>query len=150
MAKYSASGTQTLAASVKTALGLTSNATTPNRLWLYNFFVADQGTPADNVVIHTLQRITAAGTSTGVTPTKLDPADRAAQTVGGETHSAEPTYTSNEELLEIPINTRNTLQWMAAPGSELVAPATANNGFGWKSSHASAVTVWRVTALFQE
>ena len=151
MAKYSGSGNQNLATTAITVLTVGSNATTANRNRTYELLVADEGTPADNVVLHTFQRCTALGTSTAVTGTKLDPSDRAAQAAVGENHTAgEPTYTANEELLEFALNTRATFRWVAAPGGEIVTPATVANGWGAKALHASATTAWRVTALWEE
>lgn len=150
VAKYTASGSQNLASSAITALGLSAATASLRRAFVSEFIIADVGTPADNVVLHTAQRITAVGTSTAVTPTKLDPADAASDTVAGENHTAEPTYTANEEVLEIPLNTRATFRWVAAPGFEIVIPATNVNGIGFKALHASATTEWRVTAAWRE
>jgi len=150
MAKYSSSGSQTLTSSIVTALGITSNTSTVQRNWIHEFLLANVGTPADLVTLHTAQRTTAPGTATTVTATKLDLADRVAQAVVGENHSAEPTYTANEELFEIPLNNRGTYKWQAAPGMELVLPATSGDGIGFGATHASAVTDWRVGALHSE
>lgn len=150
MSKYSASGNQTLTTSAVTALTVGSNASTAQRNRIYELWIANEGTPADNLVIHTIQRCTALGTSTAVTASKLDLADRAAQAACGENHTVEPTYTSAEELLEVPLNTRATFRWVAAPGSEIVTPATVANGVGAKALHASATTDWRVGAMWTE
>ena len=80
----------------------------------------------------------------------MDLADRAAQAVAGENHSSEPTYTSNTEVMEIPLNHRATFRWVAAPGSEIVCPATSGDGIGVHSLHASATTDWRAVALWLE
>jgi hypothetical protein len=150
MARYSASGSQTLTSSATTALSITSNTSTVQRNWVYEFAFGNVGTPADQVSIMTVARVTASGSATAVTPTLLDLADRAAQAVAGENHTSEPTYTSNHEVMEIPLNHRATFRWVAAPGSEIVCPATSGNGVGFKSLHASATTDWRVVALWQE
>ena len=68
----------------------------------------------------------------------------------GENHTVEPTYTAAKELLEVPLNTRATFRWAAAPGSELVIPATNDAGIGWVCFHASATTDYRVTAMHEE
>jgi len=148
--RYAAFGNQNLAATSITALTLASNATVAHRNYLHEYIIADEGTPADNVVLHTLQRCSALGTNTLVTATKLDPADRVAQALCGENHTAEPTYTAAEELAEFALNTRATFRWVAAPGSEIVTPATAANGVGWAALHASATTAWGVQALWAE
>lgn len=149
-AGYSASGLQTTASTADTALTVASNAAIPNRNWITEFIIADIGTPADNVFIWTAQRCTALGTNTLVTATKLDPANRIAGALCGENHSAEPTFTSAEELIEFGLNARATFRWVASPGQELVTAATAANGIGWWTDHASATTNHRVTALWKE
>ena len=75
---------------------------------------------------------------------------RASQCTCLENHTSEPTYTSNTEVLEIPLNHRATFRWVAAPGSEIITPATDNNGLGFKNLHASVTTDWRVGALWEE
>tara|TARA_Y100000593_G_C4268362_1_gene316029 strand:+ start:146 stop:490 length:345 start_codon:yes stop_codon:yes gene_type:complete len=108
------------------------------------------GSPADQVSVHTVQRITTDGSGTAVTPTALDTGDRASQCTCLENHTSEPTYTSNTEVLEIPLNHRATFRWVAAPGGEIWTPATDNNGLGFKSLHASVTTDWRVGAMWEE
>lgn len=150
--RYRSSGAQTLTTSITTALLLASNASTAQRNWLIEYVLSNIGTPADLVTLHTLQRITAVGTQTAVTPTKVDLADRVAQADVGENNTAgnEPTYTSNEEIDEIPLNNRGTYRWVAAPGSQIVCPATTGDGLGFGATHASAVTDWRVQIEHEE
>jgi hypothetical protein len=83
---------------------------------------------------------TAAGTSTGVTPQNLDPADATTEYDAGENHTIEPTYTAGAILLNIPLNQRATFRWVAAPGGELVFPATASNGAGIETDTISTGT----------
>ena len=125
--RYSIDGqdTNTAATSI---LGLTSAATI--RPKIYDLVMGSDATPADNAAEYVLQRYTAAGTVTAVTPTPLDPADPAALASAGEAHSAEPTYTANLILLQWAQNQRATFRWVAAPGGEIVLPATAANGVG--------------------
>ena len=157
MARYSASGTQTLqttddASTDATALTIAAQSTA-HRNWIYEINFANLGTPADQVSIYTVARITAATTTaagTTVTPSLVDLADRAAQSKVLENLTTEPTYTANQELLEIPLNHRATFRWVAAPGGELVTPATNNAGVGMKSIHASATTDFRMGAFWIE
>jgi hypothetical protein len=115
----------------------------------YDVILGSEASPADNPFLWILQRCTTAGTSTAVTPQPLDPADAATETDAGENHTAEPTYTANQILLAVPLNQRATFRWVAAPGSELVAPATASNGIGIQTTTASAVAI-TATVLFAE
>lgn len=108
--------------------------------WYY-FHLGCQGDAADNEFLYTIQRCTAAGTSTAVVAQALDPADVTAITVAGENHTVEPTYTAAAILMNVAINQRATFQWYAPPGGELVVPATASNGIGVQTPTATALTI---------
>lgn len=125
--RYSVDGQDTNTAAT-TILGLTSAATV--RPKLYDMVMGSDATPADNAAEYVLQRYTAAGTVTAVTPQALDPGDPAALASAGEAHTVEPTYTSNAIMLQWAQNQRATFRWVAAPGGEIVLPATAANGVG--------------------
>ena len=120
---------------------VTADATRPRRFRLYDILVGSEASPADNAFLYTVQRCTAAGTSTAVTPRNLDPASATTEMDAGENHTVEPTYTASAELLFIPVNQRATMRWVAAPGGELVFPATASNGFGVETPSAGTVVV---------
>lgn len=129
-------------ASTTASLGsVTADATRPRRGKIYDLILGSEGTPADNAFQYVVQRCTAAGTSTGVTPQPLDPADAATESDSGENHTIEPTYTANAVMLSISVNQRATFRWVASPGGELVFPATASNGFGIKTPTSSAVAI---------
>ena len=149
MARYSASGSQTLTSSATTALGLAAQSTAHRNI-VYEMWFGNIGAPADLVTVHTIQRITADGSGTAVTPTAIDSGDRASQCTCLENHTSEPTYTSNTQLLEIPLNHRATFRWVAAPGGEIITPATDNNGIGFTALHASSTTDWRVGCMWEE
>ncbi|MDE2026112.1 MAG: hypothetical protein KGJ07_06465 [Patescibacteria group bacterium] len=85
---------------------------------------------ADNQEEFWLQRTTAAGTSTAVTPQLRDPADGAASAVAGQAHTVEPTYTSNAIMLSAFFHQRSTFQWYATPGHDIIIPLTNNAGIG--------------------
>src|SRR3954447_2289831 len=127
---YAADGSDTNTASTS-ILGLTSAATV--RPKIYDFLVGSDATPADNAWKGVLQRYTTAGTSTAVTPQALDPGDPAALASAGKAHSGEPTYPSNAIMLHFAVNQRATFRWVAAPGGEIILPATAANGVGVQS-----------------
>lgn len=129
-------------ASTTASLGsITADATRPRRFRLYDVLVGSEGSPADNAFLYVFQRVTAAGTSTGVTPRNLDPASATTELDAGQNHTVEPTYTASTELLFIPVNQRATMRWVAAPGAELVFPATASNGVGVQTPTSSAVVI---------
>ena len=127
MARYAVDGQDTNTAAT-TILGVTGSAAI--RTKIYDMTVGSDATPADNAAEYVLQRNTAAGTVTAVTPQALDPFTSAAVTTAGEAHSVEPTYTANAILLQWAQNQRATYRWVAAPGGELIVAATAANGIG--------------------
>ena len=157
MARYTASGTQTLqatddASTDATALTIAAQSTV-HRNSIYEIWFGNIGAPADLVSVYTVSRITAATTTaagTTVTPGPIDMADRASQSKCLENCTTEPTYTANQELLEVPLNHRATFRWVAAPGGELITPATNNFGVGFKAIHASATTDFRMGAMWEE
>jgi hypothetical protein len=118
---------------------ITADATRPRRFKVYDIVIGSEASAADNPFLWRVGRVTAAGTSTGVTPQALDPGDAATEMDAGENHTIEPTYTAGAILLHIPLNQRATFRWVAAPGGELVAPATASNGVGILAPTGSAV-----------
>lgn len=135
-ARYAETGQENaVTAALTTALHVTGG--TGLRIRIYDFTVSCGGTPADNAVRWALMRHTATPTSTGVTPTPLDPADPAAEATAGENASAEGTYTAGSELFDQSFNQRAAYRWVAAPGGELIVPATANNGIGVRVSSAA-------------
>lgn len=151
MVKYSGSGNNTLTSTPgDTCLSLVGITATLRRSYTYELIMGNEGTPADLVLNWVVQRVTAEGTATGVVPTRLDLADAESDMNVGENHTTEPTYTSTEELLEFPLNTRATFRWVATPGSEIITPATNEAGYGIVAFHASAVTDYRATALWTE
>lgn len=148
MAKFGVKMQRT--ASLTLAVGsLTAAAASPRRAKVYDLIVGAEATPADAASLWSVQRCTTAGTAgTNPTPNSLDPADTLASTiVAGQAHSADPTGTT--ELLTIPLNQRSTFRWIAAPGSELVIPATASNGIKLETP-VSPLTLVTASALFEE
>ena len=97
-----------------------------------------------------VSRITANGTGTAVTPVALDPADAAAASTANANYTAEPTVTASSSGFYVGINQRASYRWVAAPGSELVAPATANNGFTVRVRSGGYTGTATAEALFQE
>ncbi len=149
MPKYSIDGQDTNTAST-TILGVDAG-TTARRIKVYDLLMGSDATPADNAAEYNLQRYTVDGTSTAVTPVALDPADPAALAEAGEAHSVEPTYTANAVLLNWSQNQRATFRWVAAPGSEMVIPATTDSGVGILSvTVAGSAVNMTATILFEE
>jgi hypothetical protein len=146
--KYSIDGAQAVASPTDTVLGLTSAATIRPAVFFLVF--GSSATPADNALNWLLQRYTAAGTATAVTPQPLDPGNPAALASAGENHTVEPTYTADEVLLNVSVNQRATFQWIARPGCEILLPATAANGVGLQPVHASFAGSVEAAMHFEE
>lgn len=136
----------------KTLINLFNNASTPTRRGkLYDFLLSSVATPADQAVKLSLGRTTAQGTAgASFTPNNLDSAGPAGEYSAGTAHSSEPTYTSNKELLVVSMNQRATFRWVAAPGGELVMPATQNAGIGSKSKSSTSTQAHELTVFHEE
>src|SRR6266404_716479 len=128
--------------SFKTMVVLTSTTTTRPKIFSYMW--STLGAAADGVLEFILQRFTAAGTTTAVTPRNLDATDPAvAAASGGSNATVEPTYTANSSLADRGVNQRATYTWSSwTEGAQLVAPATTAAGIGMSclSSVAPAYT----------
>lgn len=156
MANYSANninaGTQqAVAATYKTLLSLTaSSGTALRRFKIYDVLMGTNGTPADNFMEYDISRQTVAGTGTTTTSNALDPADTAALTVGLSNLTVEPTVTAASSVFYVGVNQRASYRWVAAPGSELVAPATNLAGFAFRTRSGGYNGTATVTEMFQE
>lgn len=129
-------------ASAALSLGsICADPTRPRRGEMYDLTLGSEAAPADNAFLYLLQRFTAAGTSTLVTPEPIDPADAATEADAGENHTIEPTYTANKYLLAIALNQRASFRWIATEGGRLIYPATASNGIGIQTPTSSAVVI---------
>jgi len=133
MPKYAADGQAANTASTS-IMGVDAGATA-RRVKVYDLIVGSDATPADNAAEYNLQRYTVDGTpGTAVVPKPLDFADPAALADAGEgVYTIEPTYTADEIMLNWSQNQRATFRWVAAPGGEIVCPATADSGVGVQS-----------------
>lgn len=148
MRQYAVIGSNASGSSSKTLLGLTGASTI--QPGIFDLTVGCSATPADQAVKFGVLRSTTAGTSTAYTPLPLLPADVAAQTVAGNAHSVEPTYTAGGTLLSISMNQRATYRWVCADGKELFGAATASNGLGLQLISATAAMVLDGVVHFRE
>jgi hypothetical protein len=155
MALYSsnnqnAGSQQNLSSSYKTLLALTAATATLTSARIYDVLVGTDGTPADNALDWDISRQTAAGTSTATTPNPLDPGSRAAGTVGSANFTAEGTITASSSVFFIGINQRASYRWVAAPGSELIIPATSLAGFALRAKSAGYASTASGTLFHSE
>ena len=157
MANYSVNNSlggtaQNLSTSYKTIITSTSSsATQARRGQIYDVMLGTDGTPADNAVVWDISRQTVAGTITAVTAVPLNPADAAYLGLAAANATIEGTITATSSVLNLGVNQRASYRWVAAPGGELVYPATTANGFALRAkspAYTSTVTgQWYVTEI---
>lgn len=151
MARYSVSvDGATAGADPQTLINLFSTGGA-NRGFVYDILLGSDATPADQAASYELKRTTVVGTEgAGFTPNPLDLADGASTLDAGVSHSTEPTETASSELLRFSLNQRATFRWVAAPGSEIVIPATTAAGVNLVRRGSTAAYVVDATILFFE
>jgi len=157
MAKYgfsngNAGSAQNLTTTYKTLLDLTAatGATTLRRAWVYDLLFGVDGTPADNVVVWKVDRQTSTGTRSAIVPPPLDFADAAALITCGGNTTIEGIVTAATQLLEVAVNQRASYRWVAAPGGELVVPATNVAGLGVRAKSPGYTSTATAAAHFLE
>lgn len=114
------------ASSTLPLVGISSTAAI--RPAIYEFVFGSSGAPANQACSFLFQRATTVGAGTAFTPVALDPGDPASTATSNITYTTGPTLTANAHLYRFGLNQQATFRWIAAPGSEMKAPATANNG----------------------
>ena len=132
---------QTLTTTYKTLLTCVSSFTAPRRGKIYDVLIGTNITPADNYMEYDICRTT--GTTSGgtaYTAPQLDSADAAASTYVTVNSTTEGTITANSDLFYVGVNQRASYRWVAAPGSELVWPATSSNGLVLRAKSGGSVT----------
>ncbi len=137
----------------KGLLNLFRSAATPtSRAKICELNVGCVAAPADAATQFAVIRTTAAGTEgSGFTPVNLDPGGPVSTSdFGVGVFSVEPTKTGSSELLVFSVNQRATFRWVAAPGGELILPATQNNGACLQSVSSTVVTAHEASILFEE
>lgn len=127
-----------------------TSATTRGRI--YDVVIGSDATPADAATKLAFQRTTTSGLgTTAVVAPPLDSADPAALLLYFSAWaSTQPTITAVTTLLQVAMNQRATFRWVAVPDSELVVPATANNGIALLSVVASATANYAFSTQWQE
>lgn len=142
---------QNLSSTLKTITSVGALSTTQARrgqVYDMTLGAADVPNATDCAINYTALRTSTTGTSTGVTPSPIDGAGQISLGQGSVNHTIEPT--TGVHLLSISLNQRASQRWVAAPGSELVYPATTLNGVSVlaKSTNYASITV--ISMLFTE
>lgn len=117
---------------------------------VYDILVGTNGTPADNAMEFDVARLTAPSTSALVSANALDGADAAAASGVNANSTTEGTFSSSGEVWYVGINQRASYRWVAAPGSELVWPATSSAGLAVRARSPAYTSTATATILFQE
>jgi hypothetical protein len=132
MGMYRVAGIQTTIAATKTALNLMGGTTCRPRLC--DLRLTTTGVPGTDAQVNArLQRTTADGTGTSVTPSITDSGDPASIATAKSDYSVEPTYAAGQ-VMNWFFNPRSVIQWAAYdPRSEIIIPATAANGLGMQT-----------------
>jgi|SRR6266850_545955 len=129
--------------------GITGGTTA--RVSIYDIISGSDATPADNYAEFAIRRLSTAGTTSATfTPTALDPADPAASAVFATTWSAQPTVTASSDIWSVSQNQRATFRWVAAPGGELLIPATAAAGLGMMAVGSNATATYQFSVYWME
>lgn len=147
MSDFSTRGSMALIAA-DTVLSVIAATTVRPKVW--DVVVSSSSTPNDYDAEFFLQRFSADGTGTPVTPQPLDFAERAAVATSKHTYTVEPTLTANEILLQMAHNQRATVRFVAQPGKEFVIPALAGDGLAWLCNAVSTQFTEVVTLFFME
>ena len=125
MARYSTRGSMALIAA-DTVLSVIAAATVRPRI--NDLVLSSSSTPNDYSAEFYLQRFSADGTATAVTPQALDFADPAAVATSKHTYTVEPTLTANEILLQIAHNQRATTRWVSMPSLMILSATRRRTG----------------------
>ncbi len=158
MAKYSITNGSTSGAGtqqnmtttyVGSLIGLTGANSAPRRIKIYDVLIGTNTTPADNFIEWDISRITTNSTATSVVSPALDPADAASLTTAMLNSSTQGTI-SVPNLFYVGINQRASYRWVAAPGGELVSPATSSAGFQLRARSGGYTGTATGTVHFEE
>ena len=126
-----------------------------SRAKIFDLLVGTNGTPGDTALMWSVQRATAGSTTafTGYASsvnTALDQADATTKmsVVVNSCQETGYTYTATNVPWYVGVNQRASYRWVAAPGSEIVLPATSSAGAGLRvksptyTGTGTATTFW--------
>lgn len=147
MSRYVTTGAMALIAADSILSVISATTARPK---VFDVVLSSSSTPNDYSADFQLQRFSADGTGTSVTPQPLDFNDRAAVATSKHTYTVEPTLTANEILLRLAHNQRATVRWVAAPGAELAIPALAGDGIALLCNAVSTQFTEVATIFFEE
>ena len=150
MGAYYANGyTGALTSSYQTGLAIHAGTGVRPRVFQIGF---SSTTSADKALEWLIQRLSADGTGTSVTPKPFDPADPAGEVTAKRTYSGEPTYTSGETPIDLGGHQKSQVIWNAYDEqAKIIIPATSGAGLGMQfKSGDSATPVVKAHMSWQE
>jgi len=153
MGLYTGSGSVAAGATLGILNLHNTNASPRSRAYLSEIMLGSVTTPADHATKLRIVRTTSIGTEdAGFLPLPIDPATPAMAAsqwdFGVGFSGGQPSKT--DQLLMFSFNQRNTVRWIARPGSELIAPATQNNGLCLESVSSTGTPLIDATMFFSE
>ena len=143
---------QNITTTVKSQIHITATtgaSTLGENRW-YDILVGVDSVPADNATNWDVSRFTAAGTGVSGNVIPLSPSTRGAGATATINCTANPTTTANSSVWALAMNQRASFRWVAAPGSELVGPATNANGLTLGAFSGAYAGVVNCAVLFSE
>jgi hypothetical protein len=126
-------------------------ASAAGRTSCFEILLGSHSAPADESCRYVVQRTTGGAVGSSGTPRPLNISSVAADhNIRYYTITVEPTYTAGAVLLDFAATQRETVRWMAAPGSELLVPAVSLDGIGMKPIGATAAFALSATIFSEE
>ncbi len=151
--KYAVGLTQTAISAVEGDTGTDAVgellATTAVRGRIYDLLFSHGSAPADTVVRWEVPRGTTSATGAAAVENSLDTDAPTAEILAEEEVTVGPTVTADSQVLDFDLNQRATFRWVAAPGGEIVIPATAAATVFFNASSGTA-QIARITAHWEE
>ncbi len=121
------------------------------RARIYDITFGQGGAPGDLTIRWQVMRAgTASATGTAAVENPLDPDAPAADILTEEEITASGTVQANSEVIDTDLNQRATYRWIAAPGGEIILPATATESYFFNPSNATYTGIARVTVHWEE
>lgn len=153
MSKYAVGLQQTVTSAVTGATGTDAvgelQGIATQRGKIYDILFGFGGAPADLTIRWEVPRGTTSATGDAAVENSLDGQDADASCLAEEEITVGPTVTADSQVLDFDMNQRATFRWVAAPGGEIVVPATAASGVFFNAS-GTYTGISRVTVHWEE
>lgn len=143
---------QNISSTYKTIVQISAITATLKRALVSDVLVGASDVPnaTDCAIVYDISRNTTTTTGTAITATKLNPADAASGMTTKVNFTIEPIITATSSLLTLALNQRASQRWVAAPGSELVIPATDANGVSLRALSTNFASKVACAMIYQD